>query len=308
MTPELTPAAVGIDVGGTKVAVGAVFADGHLEHTTQIETRSANGAAALLDRVATAAVGVARQLEGQAELAGVGVAVCELVDLDGEIRSAASIPWTAAEVHAALTELGAVTIEADVRAAAAAEARFGAGRDFSSFVYVTIGTGISYCLVCRGEPYAGAHGSAQLIGSTTTRLRCPHCGGVVQVALEEVASGPALVALYNDRAGGGLTRAEELLALAGRGVPAAVEVVDEATETLGSFLALLVNVVDPEAVVVGGGLGSARGAYWEGLVRATRDHIWADHVRTLPIVQGRLGPDAGLIGAGWTGFRRRAAA
>jgi glucokinase len=254
-------AAIGIDIGGTKIAVGAVSEDGRLEHRTEIAT-----AGATLNDV----VAVAERTHGTA----VGVGICELVGNDGQVRSAASIQWTTRELRAKLSDLGPVTVEADVRAAAVAEARFGAGRRFSSFVYLTVGTGISHCLVLDGEPYRGARGFAQLSGSGTVSFRCPHCGERVRLSVEDVASGAAFV---RDGA------------------------VD--TAALGSLVALLVNVLDPEAVIVGGGLGSATGAYWNELVSATRAHIWADAVRGLPIVQAGLGADSGVIGAGWLVLR-----
>jgi glucokinase len=79
-----------------------------------------------------------------------------------------------------------------------------------------------------------------------------------------------------------------------------------AAEVLGGGVAWLINVLDPEAVIVGGGLGSAGGLYWDTLVHATRDHIFAENARDTPILQAALGPDAGLIGAAaaaWQGLR-----
>lgn len=265
-------AAIGIDIGGTKIAVGGVFHDGRVLELTRIPTRDTT-----LAELAAVTSSVADRLEGRAEVAGVGVGICELVEAEGQVGSAASVAWTAAELTDALDAVGPVTIESDVRAAAVAEARFGAGRPFATFLYLTIGTGISHCLVQNGEPYRGAHGHAQLSGSAPLTFRCPHCGELVRLSVEDVASGAALT-------GGG----------------AAVE---DATTTLGSLLALLVNVLDPEAVVVGGGLGSAGGAYWERLVGATRAHIWSEAARELPIVQAGLGESSGVIGAGWTGLR-----
>jgi glucokinase len=267
--------AIGIDVGGTKVAVGAVFGNGRLEHLTRIPT-----ARATLEGLTLAAGRVAEELEGRAGVAGVGIGICELVDDDGRIRSSESVSWTAAELDDAFGAFGPVTVEADVRAAAIAEDRFGAGRPFASFLYVTVGTGISHCLVLDGEPYRGAHGFAQLSGSAPLSLVCPHCGSHVRLSAEDVASGAAL-----ERADGNSTA------------------VENAAATLGSFLALLVNVLDPAAVVVGGGLGSATGTYWRALVRATREHIWAEDVRRLPIVQAGLGANSGVIGAGWAALR-----
>jgi glucokinase len=262
-------AAIGIDIGGTKIAVGGVFADGRLEQLTRIATTDST-----LADVARLAAGVAEDLD--AEIAGVGVGTCELVDSDGGVGSAVCVPWTETELTAALDMLGPVTIEADVRAAAVAEARFGAGRPYRSFLYVTVGTGISHCLVQDGEPYRGAHGFAQLSGSAPLSFRCPHCGEPVRVSVEDVASGAAL--------------------------DAGAAAIDDATAALGSLLALLVNVLDPEAVVVGGGLGAAPGAYWDGLVAATRTHIWSERMRGLPILQAALGASSGVIGAGWRGL------
>jgi glucokinase len=291
MTPDRT-AAIGIDVGGTKVALGVVTSDGELISRDRVENRTACDAGALLASVAAAA----RRLADPLRIVGVGVGICELVDLDGEIRSSTSIPWTREELVRALAPIGPVTLEADVRTAALAEARRGAGRPFSSFVYVSVGTGISHCLVVDGEPQAGAHGFAQLVGSTPLTVRCGDSR--TTLVLEKIASGPALAG----RCGAG--SAEEVLARAAAGDAAAVAAVEDAATMLGSFVALLVGVLDPEAVVVGGGLGSAPGAYWETTVRAARAHVWSEHVRSLPIVHAELGADAGLVGAGLAALRQ----
>jgi glucokinase len=118
--------------------------------------------------------------------------------------------------------------------------------------------------------------------------------------LEEVASGPALAAA------GRRSRAEDVLAAAGQGDLDAIHAIRDAAEALGSSVGQLVNVLDPEAVLIGGGLGLAGGHYWDALVDATRRHIWADATRSLPIVRAGLGADAGLIGAAahcWLGGR-----
>ena len=77
----------------------------------------------------------------------------------------------------------------------------------------------------------------------------------------------------------------------------AAEIVRSAGTALGVSVAFLCNVVDPEAIIVGGGLGLAGGLYWESFVEATRRHIYADDTRQLPILPAALGVDAGLIGA-----------
>lgn len=82
-----------------------------------------------------------------------------------------------------------------------------------------------------------------------------------------------------------------------RKTPLALEVVRSAGHALGVSVAFLVNTLDPEAVIVGGGLGLAGGLYWSSFVDSTRDHVWAETTRSLPILTANLGPDAGFIGA-----------
>ncbi len=277
----MTAAGIGVDVGGTKIAA-ALVADDEIVARTVVPTRlSRPGRAVLADAVAVAeemaAVAAGRDLA----VAGVGVGVPEIVTPDGRIASDAVIEWSTEPVVETFGHLGPVTVVADVRAAALAEAQLGAGRWFTAFVYVTVGTGISHTLVLEGVPYAGARGAALLFGSG--RL-----GGVV---LEEVASGPAIAAAA------GASTAEPVLAAAEAGDADAVAIVDRAACALGEGIATLVNLLDPEAVVVGGGLGTAGGRYWEAVVAATRDGVWLPAARDLPIVPAGLGPEAGAVGA-----------
>jgi glucokinase len=106
-----------------------------------------------------------------------------------------------------------------------------------------------------------------------------------------------LVARYNRQAGAKVTRAEEVLAAAMGGDAIAANIVETAAISLGATIALMVNVLAPEAVIVGGGLGTAPGLFWERLEPAIRDHIWSEVHRDLPILQAAHGADAGFIGA-----------
>jgi glucokinase len=187
--------------------------------------------------------------------------------------------------------LGPAVVEADVRAHALAEARYGAGRPFRLFAFITVGTGISCCLVQEGKPYAGARGNALILASSPLTTTCTACGVTLRPILEEFASGPALAARW------GAARAEDVLAAAAEGDREATQVVESAGAALGVGVGWLINVLDPEAVIVGGGLGLAGGLYWDSFVAAAHEHIWADDSRDLPILMAALGPDAGLIGA-----------
>ena len=283
---------VGIDIGGTKTAVLAVALPGvEVLFREVFPTQATLGAAHLRGQLATILARLRSELGLRARLA-VGVSVPELVDLDGLVATDVVIPGLTGDLRE-WVEIGVERVESDVRAAAHAEARAGAGRGFGSFGYVSIGTGISSTFVLNGAAWPGAHGAAILLGSGTFGPRLspdgrPH-------PLEELASGPAMVAAYR-ALGGRARRAQEVLDLYDSD-PLAAQAVVQAGSAAGQGVALLVNVLDPHALIVGGGLGCVDGPYWQCLVAAARAQIWADAARRTPLLRSSLGPDAAAIGA-----------
>lgn len=291
---------VGVDVGGTKIA-GVVLDGGNgVLESREIPTDLGRGGEDVLRR----AVELTEVVMGGAGQAGhvvgaIGVGIPEIVSPGGEIVSDGVIPWLGLRVAEAFSRLAPCILESDVRAAARAEAELGSGRGLQSFAYVNVGTGISSTLVLAGRPYGGAHGGALVLASGSSSVRCPHCDADFSLVLEEIASGPAIVARYREL-GGHAGDARDVVRSAGEGIPAARKTLDQAAMALGSRIALLVDVLDPEAVIVGGGLGTTPGAYWDALVTAVRDHIWWRDARHLPILQAALGPEAGAVGAALT--------
>ncbi len=287
--------AIGLDLGGTKIAGGLVeFPAGRILVKQTIPTHSQRGGEAVLGdalNLADALLAEANQMK--LAVSGMGLGVCELVDLQGNITSGHTVAWRGLSIRNAFARLTPTVVESDVRAHALAEATFGAGQGFKSFVYITVGTGISSCLVLEGRPYPGARGNALILASSPLTSLCPVCGTVTEQILEEFASGPALAARYQR----GATMGQAVLAAVTTGDSKAIEIVRTAGEALGNSVGWLVNVLDPEAVIVGGGLGLAGGLYWDSFIASTRAHIWSDATRELPILPAALGPDAGLIGA-----------
>ena len=265
--------AVGIDVGGTKIAGGLVdTATGMLEARFERVTRPEREASEVLDDC----VAMAQRLAAGRPDVPIGVGVCELVDNEGHTQSAQTIDWRTTDVVGAFARIGPAAVESDVRAAALAEARFGGGRGVDQMLFVTVGTGISCCLVVDGRAYAGARGNAICFGAPP---------------VENAASGLALAAA-GDRAW-----AEEVLA-----DPSLDSVVEEAAAALGAGLAWLVNALDPGKVVIGGGLGLVD-RYRDLAVAAMRPMIFADNTRDLPVVPAELGVDTGVIGAALAAVR-----
>jgi glucokinase len=222
----------------------------------------------------------------------VGVSVPELVDLDGLVATDVVVPGLTGDLKE-WAEIGVECVESDVRAAAHAEARVGAGRGFPSFGYMSIGTGVSSTFVLDGVAWPGAHGAAILLGSGPFGPKLSPDGR--PYPLEELASGPAMVAAYR-ALGGHAGSAQEVLDRYDSD-PLAAQAIVEAGSAAGQGAALLVNVLDPRALIVGGGLGCVDGPYWQCLEAAARAQIWADAARRIPLLRSGLGPDAAAIGA-----------
>lgn len=257
---------VGVDAGGTKLAAGLVDSvSGRIIRRRQVPTDPRRGGQAVL----ADCLALAREVAG-GQTHGIGIGVPELVSPDGEITSAATWDWRECDLASAFADLGPLHVESDVRAAATAEARLGAGRGLSCFLYMTIGTGVSHTFVIDGSPWPGARGNAIVVGAPLT---------------EWSASGAALAART------GQARAEDVL-----GSPQHQAVVDDVARTLAIELARLVNALDPEAVVIGGGLGLAP-AFRRRVTELCREYIYASRTRSLDIVGAALGRDSGLVGA-----------
>jgi glucokinase len=289
--------AIGVDVGGTKIAAGVVTRDGELLFHRRLPTAPERGGEAVLRDVEALSAGlISRAEESGMKVAGIGLCVAELVDPQGNVTSGHTIKWDGWPIVARLSQIAPAVIEADVRAAALGEAIYGAGRDHEIFLYLTVGTGISCCLVLSKRPYAGAHGSALICASSPLTSTCAECGATGKVTLEEYASGPALVRRYQPYTQENITLAEEVIHAALGGDARAIEITGSAGYALGVTTGLLINTMDPEAVVVGGGLGRADGIYWESFLGSTREHIWAEARRDLPIKHAALAQN-GVIGA-----------
>lgn len=293
--------AIGIDVGGTKCAGGIVsMPDGRVLARRLQPTRPERGGEPLLIDV----LEMAASLHDEAQrldvgVATIGIGVAELVSPAGEVLSDATIKWKNVGVGERIerdTELK-VFLDADVRAAARGEAHLGAGRKFTSFLYVTVGTGISASIVIQKLPYAGTWGLTGTFASSPGLIAADGGTVVSGPPLEQFAAGPALAARYAAEVPSFVGAAPEVLALAESGDRKAQSIVISAGRALGAGVAQLVNTLDPEAVVIGGGLGLVGGIYRMTIEESMRSHVWSEMHRDVPLLTAKLGKDAGWIGA-----------
>jgi len=289
---------LGIDVGGTNIRAGLFSTRaGSIRCVRAVRTEASRGGRHSLDRVATLAREVIAEGEAQGLRADrVGIGIPELVSTSGQIESRCSLNWRADSVRARLRNHGRVTIASDVRAAALAEARLGAGREQPAFLYVSVGTGISCTLVIDGRPYAGTHGHAISFASGPTFVTAAADGTTNRESLEGRASGPGLVRRAQSL---GLLEPDAVaVCRAARAAPGiARDVVDAAATELAIHVAIVANALDPALIVLGGGLGCAPGRYWATFRAALPRYAWGPYSHRLRVRRAGLGTKAGMIGA-----------
>lgn len=302
--------AVGVDIGGTKLAAGLVGVDGTILARGRRETPSDDG-----ERVVADTVAVVRELTEAHGVAGVpvGVGAAGIVDLDGTVRYAPNICWVDVPLRARLAdELDApVTVDNDANVAAWAEFRLGAARDAGdTMVLLTIGTGVGGGLVLGGRLVRGAHGFGAELGHTIVAEGGPACPCGNRGCLEALASGTAMGRIAEERRAGGRLPADSSLhgaeRLDGKTVTVAAHAGDrgaqavlaEAGHWLGVGAASLANALDPEVIVVGGGAIQAGEYVLEPARRALAERLLGRGHRPLPpLVRTGLGDDGGIIGA-----------
>jgi glucokinase len=285
--------AIGIDIGGSKTAIGLIDLDHGRVLREEVFDTPALGETG--DAFLAMMKNIVSRLRAGRDVAKIGIGLCELVDNSGHIVSAHRVQVDEAQLRSAFGDFETVVIESDVHAAALAEARFGAGRDLAQWVYVNAGTGISSVLMKGEDSYTGAHGWAVCLGMSPVDLANGSAGSEPHI-IEDCAGGAGLVREARE-AGLELDSAADLLSAAQQGDAQAIGVLERGGHVLGNAIALLVNMLDPQRVVVGGGLATLDGPYWRALDEAARLGIWHRPAKDVQILKAHLKAQAGMIGA-----------
>jgi glucokinase len=299
--------AVGVDVGGTKIAAGVVSPEGRLLNEVRYPT--VNVRERLLSTIAETIMEVKRGYK----VGGVCLAVPGFIlARENKVLSAANLE--AIEGIPLKEELGdrtglPVTVENDANAAAWGEFRFGVGKDVDDLVFVTLGTGVGGGVISHGVLLRGARGMGGELGHITVQPAGPRCGCGNRGCLEALASGTAIERrareVADERPDSALRRLAtertplggDVLDLARKGDEAAIEVLREAGTWLGIGLATFINIFDPELIAIGGGVSEAGNLVLEP---ARRELLLRSHSPSRGLVEIRaatLGAEAGTVGA-----------
>ncbi|WP_336249695.1 ROK family protein [Stomatohabitans albus] len=302
---------IGIDVGGTKIAAATVNESGEIGPIVSVPTPGQEGPDAMLDAFARVANDAA-QASGIAiaDVPAIGVGTAGVVNTDtGTILQSTSVlkDWAGTAVANGLAarfpHAPKVVVQNDVDAHAMGEVWKGIAAGYETVLMVAPGTGVGACLLINGVPVRGAHhvggeiGHLPIGGADDMPCTCGKFGH-----LESLAAGPALHRWYVGH-GGNLSSpdAKDVVARANEGEAVAIRAVQTAGAALGRGMAAIVTVVDPQCVVLSGGLAQAGELWWNAMESAFRGEL-IEPLQDTPVLLGQLAGAAPILGSAKMAF------
>ncbi len=310
------PFTIGVDVGGTKTAVGVVNSQMNLAGKRENPTKKAS-----VDAVVEGIVDTVYEVLNESNMAlssvvGIGIGIPGRVDIkEGTVLSPVSLKWQSRIPLKCILEKifnVPIVVDNDVRTAAYGEKYRGAGVGCDNFVYITIGTGVAAAIVINGKLYCGASGGAGELGHTSIDRHGSSCSCGNRGCVESIIAGPAVEVKAKRAIKEGIkTRintmalddlqkvtAEMVFEAARTGDHLAINIIEQFIRNTGLVLTNIVNFLDPELIIIGGGIGQATDLFLKPLEDMVRTNTLFPVLQKVMIVPALLGVDAGIIGAG----------
>lgn len=310
------PYAIGIDVGGTKIAAGLVDRTGRILHRFTTRAHAQQMPAFVIDTIEQAYHAILRQS---------GVVVDEITAVGlgfpgntngpaGLVLASSNLPaWDHFPLRDTVVErLGVpVVLENDANLAALGEHRFGAGRGTQYMAYVTFSTGYGIGIIINGELYVGHSGTAGEVGHVVIEIGGPPCTcgkagcimayasgiGISRMVYEKVATGAATLLREMMPTSGQRVGAEIVAEAARQGDAVAREILQIAGYYAGVGLSMIVQILNPELIVIGGGLVRIGELVWMPALAGLREHTQPELLDSVHVVPWQLGDDLGILGA-----------
>ena len=295
---------IGVDVGGTTVKAALFDSDGGEYGGSEQPTPRHLGPDAVTATTIQAIVELRAQVPEAARLRAVGLVVPGVVDAQHGIAVyAANIGWRQVPLRQIVAEAVGlpVALDHDVRAAGLAELELGAGRGLQELLFVALGTGVAAAVITRGQVSVGATGRAGELGHLPVFPEGEWCACGQRGCTETYASGAALSRRYSVASGVSDVPAREVISRAAAGDPVADGIFNDAITALGRALVNYVLLMDPELILIGGGMAASGAALLQPLAREVQAGLaW----RPAPTISnGRFAGDAGRRGAGLLAWR-----
>lgn len=290
---------IGVDVGGTTVKAGLFDSDGVEYRRSERPTPRHLGPDAVITTTLDAIVELRAQVPQAARLLAVGLVVPGVVDTQQGIAVyAANLGWQQLPLRQIVADAVGlpVILDHDVRAAGLAELELGAGQGLQEILFVALGTGVAAAVITRAQVSAGATGRAGELGHLPVFPEGEWCACGQRGCTETYASAAALSRRYSAASGIADVPAHDVISRAAAGDPLADGIFSDAITALGRALVSYVLLMDPELILIGGGMAAAGAVLLDPLTREVQAGLaW----RTAPTIsQGRFAGDAGRRGAG----------
>ena len=298
----------GVDVGGTTVKMGLFNVEGEVLDKWEIKTRTENGGEAILPDIAAAAnakleeKGIAKE-----EVAGLGIGIPGPVDEDGVVPHTANLGWGYKEVSKELSELTGLPCKGgnDANVAALGEMWKGGAAGYNNVVMVTLGTGVGGGIIIGGKILTGSNGAGGEIGHLHVDDNIPgQCGCGNKGCLEQVASATGITNLANQALAAsdkpsmlreGEVSAKTVFDAVKADDELAKEVAERFGKYLGTALANITAVTDPQAIVIGGGVSKAGPILLEYVEKYYQQYCFKS-CKNVKFALATLGNDAGIYG------------
>ena len=291
---------IGIDLGGSKIALGLVSPENEIVSRRRINTDADDGVASVTERISAQVDSLKSELPAGEALAGVGIGTPGPVDhVSGDLHTLVNLPGISNTPFRRILQekLGLpVKLDHDAKVAALGEFNFGAGRGRSSMIYIVIGTGVGAAIIYEEKLIYGESNTAGESGHMTVdpNGRLCHCGS--RGCLETYSSGPALAKHYAIMTGESISGAVVTRrALAGDS--AAIQILQEAGRALGIAVASLAMTLNIEQFVIGGSVASAGDLLLDPARESLQRYSFKAVAARVKIAASTLGEDAAILGA-----------
>ncbi len=294
---------LGIDLGGTKIAMGIVDENGNITKRKIIDTKTEEGFNAVVERIAESANSI---MKGEkVEMIGIG-SPGSIDHEKGVVRFSPNFPgWIDVPLGPAISSKTGlkVVVENDANAFAVGEKWFGVAKGYTNVLGITLGTGVGGGIICDNRVFRGSTGIGAELGHVIVEPNGYLCGCGNHGCLETIASATGISRLarewkerYPDTSIKEFS-AKEVLDAAKRGDPLGMKVFERVTEALGIAIGSFVHIFNPQVIVIGGGVSRAGTFLLEGIEKKTHENVMKSFWGTYKIILSNLVDDAGIYGA-----------
>lgn len=306
---------VGVDIGGTNIKIALVDFDGKIIYSNTVPTRAEMGYEAGVNNIKQAI----KELMGETganekTIEAIGFGLPGQIDYkEGIVKNLPNIPgWVNIPLAKIIEEEFSIPtrLDNDVRCAALGELNFGAGKNCENLICITVGTGIGSGIVLNGKLVRGATNAAGEIGHIKMDMTGgPLCGCGDYGCFEAYASGPAIVSMAKEYISGGKSAKYKEMAADGiitpyivaqaalQGDAVSIQIFKQMGKIIGTGLTSVINLLNPEKIIIGGGVADAGDILLEPIRKTILDRAMPIQAAAVSVVPAQLANSAGVIGA-----------